>query len=214
MTVSIVLVDDHDIVRAGLRAVLEKDGEFQIVGEASDGLEALQVLREAKPDILLLDLVLPKINGLDVAHNLQSISPKTRVIVLSMHSNEAYVLNALKIGIAGYVLKDTSTDEILDAIHCVVEGGRYLSPPISERVIESYIQRIHESSMDSYETLTDREREVFNLSAEGHSNPEIAKTLSISNRTVETHRANIMRKLGLKSQTDLIRFAIQRGIIE
>ena len=131
-----------------------------------------------------------------------------------MHSNEAYVLDALKIGVRGYVLKDKSTDEILEAIHCVLQGERYLSPDISEIVIESYIQRIKESKLDSYETLTDREREVFTLVAEGYANPEIATLLSISSRTVETHRANLMRKLGLKTQTDLIRCAMRRGIIE
>lgn len=214
MTVSIVVVDDHEIVRTGLRTVLETEEGFQVVGEARDGLEALQIIRDLKPDILLLDLVLPKLNGLDVARSLHSISPDTKVIILSIHSNEAYVLNALKIGIKGYVLKDTSTVEIREAIYCVLNGERYLSSPISERVIESYVQMIKESSMDSYDTLTDREREVFTLSAEGHGNPEIAQFLSISSRTVETHRSNIMRKLGLKTQTDLVRYAMRRGIIE
>jgi DNA-binding NarL/FixJ family response regulator len=214
MSITIVLVDDHDIVRAGLRAILEAEKDFQIVGEASDGQTALQIVQHLKPDILLLDLVLPKLNGLDVARNAQNISPGTQVIVLSMHSNEAYVVDALKIGVAGYVLKDKATEEIPEAIRYVLEGERYLSPPISGRVIESYIQRIQESSMDSYETLSDREREVFTLAAEGHSNPQIAQMLSISPRTVETHRSNVMRKLGLRTQTDLIRYAIQRGIIQ
>jgi two-component system, NarL family, response regulator NreC len=214
MSITIVLVDDHDIVRAGLRAILETEKDFQVVGEASDGQAALQIVEQLKPDILLLDLVLPKLNGLDVARSVHNISPGTQVIVLSMHSNEAYVVDALKIGVAGYVLKDKATEEILEAIRYVLEGERYLSPPISGRVIEAYIQRIQESSMDSYETLSDREREVFTLAAEGHSNPEIAQMLSISPRTVETHRSNIMRKLGLRTQTDLIRYAIQRGIIQ
>jgi two-component system, NarL family, response regulator NreC len=214
MSITIVLVDDHDIVRAGLRAILDTEKDFQIVGEASDGQTALQIVQHLKPDILLLDLVLPKLNGLDVARSVHNISPGTQVIVLSMHSNEAYVVDALKIGVAGYVLKDKATEEILEAIRYVLEGERYLSPPISGRVIESYIQRIQESSMDSYETLSDREREVFTLAAEGHSNPEIAQMLSISPRTVETHRSNVMRKLGLRTQTDLIRYALQRGIIQ
>jgi two-component system, NarL family, response regulator NreC len=211
MSITIVLVDDHDIVRAGLRAILDTEKDFQIVGEASDGQTALQIVQHLKPDILLLDLVLPKLNGLDVARSVHNISPGTQVIVLSMHSNEAYVVDALKIGVAGYVLKDKATEEILEAIRYVLEGERYLSPPISGRVIESYIQRIQESSMDSYETLSDREREVFTLAAEGHSNPEIAQMLSISPRTVETHRSNVMRKLGLRTQTDLIRYAYTAG---
>lgn len=214
MSVSIVVVDDHDIVRTGLRTILETDEELLVIGEANDGLSAIRTVQKLKPDILMLDLMMPRLNGLDVARNVQTVSPGTRVIVLSMHSNEAYVLDALKIGIAGYVLKDSSTDEILKAIHSVIEGNRYLSPPISETIIESYVQRIRESSMDSYETLTDRERDVFTLAAEGHGNPEIAQLLSISSRTVETHRSNIMRKLGLKTQTDLIRYALRRGVIE
>lgn len=214
MSVSIVVVDDHDIVRTGLRTILETDEELLVIGEANDGLSAIRTVQKLKPDILMLDLMMPRLNGLDVARNVQTVSPGTRVIVLSMHSNEAYVLDALKIGIAGYVLKDSSTDEILKAIHSVIEGNRYLSPPISETIIESYVQRIRESSMDSYETLTDRERDVFTLAAEGHGNPEIAHLLSISSRTVETHRSNIMRKLGLKTQTDLIRYALRRGVIE
>ncbi len=214
MSVSIVVVDDHDIVRTGLRTILETDEELLVIGEANDGLSAIRTVQKLKPDILMLDLMMPRLNGLDVARNVQTVSPGTRVIVLSMHSNEAYVLDALKIGIAGYVLKDSSTDEILKAIHSVIEGNRYLSPPISETIIESYVQRIRESSLDSYETLTDRERDVFTLAAEGHGNPEIAHLLSISSRTVETHRSNIMRKLGLKTQTDLIRYALRRGVIE
>jgi DNA-binding NarL/FixJ family response regulator len=212
--VSIVLVDDHKVVRQGLRALLEEERDFKIVGEAGDGLEALRLVETTRPDILVVDLMIPGLTGLEVARRAERASSRTRVIILSMHSNEAYVLEALKNGASGYVLKDSSAEDLVRAVREVIGGRRYLSPPLSERAIEMYVQeKIQSGVLDPYETLTNREREVLQLSAEGLTSGDIAERLSISPRTVETHRANMMRKLDLHSQTELIRYALRKGII-
>jgi two-component system response regulator NreC len=210
---SIVLADDHQVVRHGLRVLLEADPEFSIVGEASDGLEAADMLERLHPDVIVLDLMMPGINGLEVARQASQRSPNTNVVILSMYTNEAYVVEALRAGAKAYVLKSATSDELIRAIRQVVTGGRYLSPPLSERAIEAYSRKAEGSAMDPYEMLTTREREILQLAAEGCTNSEIATRLSISPRTAETHRTNLMRKLGLHSQTDLIRFAIRRGIL-
>ena len=165
------------------------------------------------PDVLVLDLILPGLNGLEVTRQVSQRSLRTRVVILSMHAAEAYVLEALKNGAAGYVLKDASAADLVHAVKEAVAGRHYLSPPLSELAIEAYLQKAREATLDLYETLTTREREVLQLAAEGRSNPEIAERLVISPRTVETHRANLMRKLGLQSQAGLIRYALQRRII-
>ncbi|PLS77204.1 MAG: DNA-binding response regulator [Chloroflexi bacterium] len=211
---SIVLADDHAVVRQGLRALLVTGAKFSIVGEAADGLEVLQVVERHKPDVLIVDLMMPGLSGLEVTRQVSQRSPQIRIVILSMHANEAYVLEALKNGAAGYVLKDSSADDLVHAVREVAAGRRYLSPPLSERAIEAYIQQqTATATLDRYEALTAREREVFHLTAEGSTNNEIAARLSISPRTVEIHRANVMRKLGLHSQTDVIRFALRRGIL-
>jgi len=211
--ITIVLADDHHVVRQGLRALLEGESEFSVVGEASEGLEVIKLVERLKPTILLLDLMMPGLNGLEVTRQVRQRWPETRVLILSMHANEAYVLEALRSGAAGYVLKDASAADLIQAVHEVAAGRRYLSPPLSERAIEAYVQRAEVASADDYETLSTREREVLQLAAEGRTNAEIAARLFISPRTVETHRANLMRKLGLHNQTELVRYAIQRGII-
>ena len=211
--VTIVLADDHPVVRQGLRAVLEAEADFQVVGEAGDGLEAVQMVERLKPDVLVLDLLMPRLNGIAVLQQIGKRFSVTRVVVLSMHRDEAYVLQALHHGAAAYVLKDASGAELVQAVRTASAGGRYLSSPLSERAIEAYAQKAQDTTLDSLETLTSREREVLQLAAEGYSSAEIAERLFISPRTVETHRANLMRKLGLQSQTDLIRYALRRGII-
>ena len=211
---TIVLADDHHIVRQGLRALLEAQHDFQLVGETGDGLEAVRLAERLEPDVLVLDLMMPSLNGLEVTRQVHRRLPHTQIIILSMHSNEAYVLEALRNGATGYVLKDSSAADLVRAIHEVTAGRRYLSPPLSDHAIEAYLQRASEDpSEDPYDTLTNREREVFQLVAEGHSNREIGARLSISPRTAETHRANLMRKLGVRSKTELIRYAVRRGII-
>ena len=210
---TIVLVDDHHILRQGLRALLEAEQDFHLVGEAGDGLEAVQLVERLRPDVLVLDLMMPGLSGLEVTRQVCQRSPHTRVIILSMHNNEAYVLEALRNGAAGYVLKDSSVADLVQAVRAVTTGRRYLSPLLSERAIEVYIQKAQEVAADPYETLTNREREVLHMVAEGCSNTKVAARLSISPRTAETHRANMMRKLDLHTQTDLIRYALRRGII-
>jgi two-component system response regulator NreC len=212
--VTLLLADDHAVVRLGLRRLLENEPDFRVVGEVGDGLQVLPEVERLHPDVLLLDLVMPGLNGLDALPQVRKRCPKTRVVVLSMHSNEAYVLGALRNGAAGYVLKGSSGSEMLEAVRAVIAGRRYLSPPLSERAIQSYLEKAEEAVPDAYDALTTREREVLHLSAEGHSNSEIAARLFISRRTVETHRANVFQKLGLHGQTDLIRYALRRGIIQ
>ena len=214
MTVSIMLADDHHIVRKGLRALLEAETDFRVVGEASDGLSAVKEVTNLKPDILVLDLMMPGLNGLEVARQVRQRGLDTRVIVMSMHANEAYVMEALKNGVSGYVLKNSSMTDIIQAVRQVIAGLRYLSPPISQRAIDLYTQKAVDTEHDDYDSLTDRERQVLHLAAEGLGNNEIAAKLTISTRTVETHRAHFMEKLNLRSQTDLIRYALNRGIIE
>ena len=212
---TIVLADDQPIVRQGLRALLEDEPDYQVIGEAEDGLAAVDMAERLKPDVLVVDVMMPGLNGLEVTRRVRQRSPQTRVIVLSMHSNEPYVLEALRNGAAAYVLKNTATFSLAQAVRAVATGQRYLSPVLAERAFDAYIGQARDEDRDDdrYETLTCREKEVFHLAAEGLSNAGIAERLSISPRTAETHRANLMRKLGLRTQSDLIRYALQRGII-
>jgi len=211
---TIVLADDHHVVRQGLRSVLEAEPEFSVVAEASDGLDAVRRVEDLRPDVLIVDLMMPGLGGLEVTRQVRKCSPQTHVVVLSMHGSEAYVLEALRNGAAAYVLKNASTADLVQAVYEVTSGRRYLSPPLSERGIEAYVERGRTGPADPYELLTTREREVLHLAAEGNSHAGIAARLGISPRTAEVHRANLMRKLNLHSQTELIRFALQRGIVQ
>jgi len=213
MAVKIVLADDHPVVRLGIRNLLESEAEFEVVGEVADALQVVSRVEALQPDVLVLDLIMPGLNGLEITRRLAQSAPHTRIIVLSMHANEAYVIEALRNGASGYVLKGSDASELVHAIHEVLAGRRYLSPPLSEQTIEVYAEKATGAPLDPYETLSAREREVLHLGAEGRTGPEIAQRLYISARTVETHRANLMRKLGLRSQTDLVRYALRRGIL-
>jgi DNA-binding NarL/FixJ family response regulator len=210
---TIVLADDHRIVRQGLRALLSAEDDFSVIGEADDGREALAVVERFNPDVLVLDLMMPGLNGLEVARQVHKHSPKVGIVVLSMHDDEGFVLEALANGVSAYVLKDSNSSDLVQAVREVAAGRRYLSPPLSDRAIETYQQMAKIGTMDKHDTLTTREREVLQLSAEGHTNSEIAARLGISPRTAETHRSRLMHKLGLHSQADLIRYALRRGII-
>lgn len=210
---TIVLADDHHVVRQSFRLLLEAEPDFQVLGEAATGLEALQSVEVLKPDVLVIDIMMPELNGIDVARRVKKQFPKTVVVILSMHENEAYVVETLRAGVSAYVLKKSTAQELVYAIRQGTAGYLFLSPPLSERAIEAYLQKVQESDLDPYETLTAREREVLHLAAEGLNYTAIAARLSISPRTVEMHHGSLMRKLHLRSQTELIRFALRRGIL-
>ena len=210
---TIVLADDHPIVRQGLRAMLEAEPDLAVLGEVANGLEVADVVERLQPNVLVLDVLMPGVGGLEVAQQVSQRSPQTRIVMLSMYSNEAYVLEALRKGATGYVLKDASDDELVQAVRAVAAGKRYLSAPLSERAIEAYLERAVPDPLDQYDTLTAREREVLHLAAEVSTNAEIAARLGISIHTAETYRANLMRKLNLHSQADLLRYALRRGIL-
>ena len=213
MALTLFLADDHQIVRQGLRAILKAVPDFQLVGEAADGSETVRQVERLHPDVLVLDLRIPNLNGLEVTRRVTRRSPRTRVVILSMYSNEAYVLEALRAGASAYVLKESGAEELVKAIRAVTAGKRYFSPPITEPALGAYLQKTEETKLDPLDTLTTREREVLQMTAEGHSGMEISKRLHISPRTVESHRANLMRKLGVRNQKELIRYGVQRGIL-
>ncbi|MCW5556535.1 MAG: response regulator transcription factor [Verrucomicrobiae bacterium] len=211
--ITVVLAEDHHIVRQGLKALLSGAKDFRLLGEAGDGLEAVALVARFKPNVLVLDLMIPRLHGLEVVRRVHEETPATHVIVLSAHADEHYVVEALRSGALGYVLKDCTTSNLVEAIQTVAAGKRYLSTVLAERAMEAFFQNPGQPGLDRYETLTDRERLILQLAAEGSSNPEIARKLFISPRTAESHRANLMRKLGLRSQTDLVRYAIRKQII-
>jgi len=211
---TIILADDHQILRESLCLLLNSQPDFQVIAEAGDGREALQLTEQLKPDVLIVDMMMPGLSGLDVARQVRRAVPATKVIVLSMHDTESYVVESLEAGAVGYVLKQSSSQELTHAIREARAGHLFLSPSLNERAIQAYIQRAQESRTEEpHDTLTVREREVLTLAAEGLSNPQIAEHLTLSVRTVEMHRSNLMKKLGLKSQTDLVKYAVRRGLV-
>jgi len=213
MKATIMLADDHQIVRQGLRILIEAEKDFSVVGEAADGVETLRLVERLKPNVLVLDLAMKGLNGLEVARQLNRHCSKTRIVVLSMHANEAYVQEAFRNGAAAYVLKDSTVTDLVKAIREALAGRRYLSAPFSCSAIEAYAQKSKNRPLSRYDTLTSREREVFQLAAEGNTSAKIARRLFISPRTVEIHRASMMRKLGFRTQTELVRYAINQGIL-
>jgi DNA-binding NarL/FixJ family response regulator len=213
-TITILLADDHEVVRRGVRALIEAEPGMTIVGETADGREVVPALERLIPDVLVLDLQMPGLSGLEVLQAIAARRLETRVVVLSMHASEAYVSEALQSGALGYVVKDAGASDLLAAVRHAAAGERFLSAPLSESAIQAYARRVEAASKDPYETLSGREREVLQLAARGRTNQEIALQLTISRRTAETHRANLMRKLGLKGEKDLIRYAVRRGIVE
>jgi len=211
--INIILADDHHIVRQGLRSLLESEQHFRLVGEAGDGLDAVRLANKLKPDVLITDLMMPGLNGLEVTRQVTKSLPQTKVIILSMYTDDAYVLESLKNGASGYVLKGSQASDLIHAVREVASGRRYLSPPLSERALELYASRVESVPDDPFDLLTTREREVLQLVAEGRTSAEIAGQLFISPRTAEGHRANLMRKLGLQNHAELVRYALKRGIL-
>lgn len=211
---TVVLADDHHIVRHSLRVMLETKAGFRVVGEAEDGLQALELLDSLKPDVIVLDVMMPKLGGLEVARQAGKRSPATRVVILSMYSDEAYVIEALRAGARAYVLKSCSPEELVTAIKEAAAGRSYLSPPLSERAIRAYVSAAQATDLKTADPVTAREREVLHLAAQGYTTAQIADILSISRQTAQTHRRNMMSKLGLHSQTDLVRYAIDKGILK
>jgi len=210
--IRVLLADDHTLVRAGLRGLLQGIAGVEVVGEAEDGHEVLRLAAELHPDVVLLDIGMPGLNGLDAAAQLIKLDERIRVLILSMHSAEEYVLRALRAGCAGYLLKRSALNELEIAVRAVARGETYLSPRVSKQVVDDYVGRTG-GAADPLEALTPRQREILQLVAEGHTSKEIAERLQLSFKTVEAHRAQIMERLGLQDVTGLVRFAVRVGLV-
>jgi DNA-binding NarL/FixJ family response regulator len=214
MPIRILIADDHEVVRDGVRALLEKQTDMAVIGEAADGRAAAQIAADLLPDVIVMDVGMPNLNGIDATRRILAAHPQIGVVMLSMHQDESYVLRSLKAGAKGYLLKESLRSDILEAIRAVAQGRSFLTRKISRMMQEDYIQEMEQRGLeDSYELLTDREREVLQLAAEGKPNKEIAGELNISLTTVETHRTHILQKLGLHSVPELILYAVRKGII-
>jgi DNA-binding NarL/FixJ family response regulator len=214
MPIRILLADDHAVVRDGVRALLEKQTDMEVVAEAADGREAAELAQDLRPDVVIMDVGMPNLNGIEATRRILAAHPQIAVVILSMHQDESYVLRSLKAGAKGYLLKDSLRSDVLDAIRAVVQGRSFLTRKISRMMQEDYIREMEQRGLeDSYDLLTDREREVLQLAAEGKPNKEIAAALNISLTTVETHRMHILQKLGLHSVPELILYAVRKGII-
>ena len=212
--IRILLADDHTVIRSGLRVLLERQPGFHVIAEAADGRETVELANTHVPDVLVVDVAMPKLNGIDAVRQIAAKHPEIAVVVLSMHSDESYVLRALKAGARGYLLKDSPEVDLISAIHAVHDGKAFFSPAISKMLAEDYLRQLQQrGAEDSYELLTVREREVLQLLAEGRSNKEVATVLGLSLYTVETHRANILEKLNLRGTPELILYAVRKGVI-
>jgi two-component system response regulator NreC len=212
--IRILLADDHTVMRKGLRLLLESQAEFSVVAEASDGRQAVEQAEATQPDVAVVDVAMPNLNGIEAAQRIAAASPRVAIIILSMHSDEGYVLRALRMGAKGYLLKDSAEGDLIDAIKAVSQGRTFFSPEISKMLVEDYIREIRTRGVeDSYDLLTAREREILQLLAESKSNKEIAQALNLSPYTIETHRRNLQEKLNLHSLAELILYAVRKGVI-
>lgn len=210
--VRVLLADDHTLVRAGIRSLLQSIPDVEVVAEAQDGKQALQLIAEHRPDIVLLDIAMPVLNGLETASRVAKAYPNVRVVMLSMHASEEYVLQALRVGAVGYLLKGASTEELRMAIEAVACGEAYLSPPVSKHLVSAYVSRVS-GEAGPLARLTRRQREMLQLVAEGRSNKEIAQLMDIGLKTVETHRTELMKRLDIHDVAGLVRFAIRTGMV-
>ncbi len=209
---TVVVAEDHHVVRRGLILMLDAEPDLLVVGEASDGFETLEMVEQHQPDILVLDLMMPRLGGLEITKRVKANWPDTRVVILTMYDDEPFIVEASKAKANAYVLKSCTASELVHAILQTSETGFYLSPPLSDRAMHNYIQNATAVLIDSYELLTTREREVLPLVAEGFTAPQIAAQLHISHRTAEGHRSNVMAKLGLHTRAELVQYAIKRGL--
>jgi DNA-binding NarL/FixJ family response regulator len=210
----IVLVDDHQLLRAGLRSLLSKERDLEVVGEASDGREAVQLVSQSSPDVVIMDIGMPNLNGIEATRQILQVAPRTRIIALSMHSSAQFVSRMLEAGASAYLLKDCAHDELLHAVRAVIAGQVYLSPAITGVVVDDYVRRAGGATRGDAVVLTPREREIAQLLAEGRSTKEVAGQLFVSVKTVETHRQHIMEKLKLGSIAELTKYAIREGLTE
>ena len=212
--IRIVLADDHTVVRKGLRLLLESQPGLTVIADAANGREAVALAEEHRPDVVVMDVAMPILNGIEAARQISAKRPQIAIVFLSMHSDESYVLRALKAGARAYLLKDSAEHDLITAVRAVSEGKAFFSPAISKMLVEDYIRQMNERKVeDSYELLTTREREILQLLAEGKNNKEIAALLNLSLYTVETHRGNILQKLNLHSSAELILYAVRKGVI-
>jgi two-component system response regulator NreC len=212
--IRLILADDHTIIRSGLKLLLEQQPNFKVVAEAEDGRQAVELVSKHHPDVVIADIGMPLLNGIEATRQIVAHDPHPDVVILSMHSDESYVLRALKAGARGYILKNSAEADLIRAVRAVSEGKSFFSPVISKMLLEDYVRRVREKEVeDSYDLLTPREREILQLLAEGKTNKEVATILNLSPYTVETHRGNILEKLNLHSVPELILYAVRRGII-
>jgi two-component system, NarL family, response regulator NreC len=212
--IRVLLADDHQLMRSGVRLMLERQSDLEVVGEASDGREAVTLAKSLKPDVVVMDIGMPSLNGIEAAQQMTHERPELAVMILSMHADESYVLRALRAGARGYLLKDSAEADLTRAVHVVAGGKSFFSPAVSKLLLDDYVRKLKRSGTDDpYDLLTPREREVLQLVAEGKSNKDIANLLNLSVYTVESHRGNLMEKLHLTGLPELILFAVRRGII-
>lgn len=218
--IRVLLAEDHTLVRAGIRALLQEFGWIKVIAETGEGNDALRLVKKEHPDIVLMDIAMPGLNGIEATARIKREYPDTKVIILSMHANEEYVLQALRDGASGYLLKDAGPVELELAIKSVIQGDTYLSPPISKQVIADYIARFEkktnrsEANRGAFEILTSRQREILQLIAEGHTTKDISQKLNLSINTVETHRSQLMERIGIHDLAGLVRYAIREGIVK
>lgn len=213
-TVRILVADDHGVVRKGLRLILERHDGLEVIGEAADGREAVRLAEQLRPDIVIMDVGMPQLNGIDATAQILHRDPRAGIIVLSMHSDEGYIVRALSAGAKGYLLKDSAEEDLVQAVRIVAQGRPFFSPRITQTLLDDYVRQLRQKGLqDSYDLLTDREKEVLQLIAEGKSNKEVATILDLSVYTVETHRTNLMQKLNLHNTAEIVLYAVRKKII-